>query len=95
MRSFYKPDNIINTVDREALIRFLNEYYETKDIEIIKLKLKKDLRNKDKIDKLVLNSQYEFKELIKHFAVIFDGSLFNKSLIKKIRSELDIAPQLK
>jgi hypothetical protein len=94
-------NEIINSIDRNNLLKKLFVYYNIEGcpsnlnkiderMEKIKILLKKDLRNKDKTQKLLDFSKYEFVELITHLSNLYDKTLFNKSLIKRIKIEQEI-----
>ena len=84
----YNKYQIANDLDCKALIKKLEIYYNTSNEEILREKVKNDLKDYEKLSLLLEFTQYDSKELIYHLISIY-GKLFNKLMIKKVREQLD------
>jgi hypothetical protein len=77
--------------DRQVLMNKLEEYYNTSDHEKIRLLLKRDLKERRRIEPLVEALDYDIEELVVHLSTMFDN-LFTNLLIRRLREALGKDP---
>ena len=69
----YKNDCPRENYDRKVLIKRLKSFYDTNDMEVIKIKLRKDLKTVKGIKKILDHTQYDIEEIIFHLAKLYDN----------------------
>lgn len=75
-------------VDLFNFSTLIMEYYESKDMEYIRLELKKDFKNIDKIIDIMNFTKYEFDDLVINITKLYD-KFFSASNIRTLRTMKD------
>jgi len=86
--NYASGNTIIDDIDLNDFIRVLKEFYNTEDLEYIKLQLKQDLKSVDRIKEFLEYSNFEFEEMLINLSQIY-SDLFGKRMVKVLRAIKD------